>query len=57
MEAVRDRAALLRAKRAVDLASGGGLDAAYAIEIEHALLASRSEEAGRAIRTFGDTEQ
>ncbi len=48
----RPRAALVRAKRAVDLAASGPLEAALAIETEHALLAGGSAETARAITGF-----
>lgn len=53
----RPRAALVRAKRAVDLVSSGPLEAALAIETEHALLSGGSAEATRAITGFRAMEE
>jgi enoyl-CoA hydratase/carnithine racemase len=49
----RPRAALLRAKRALDLASSQGLEAAFALEIEHAIVSGRDGESHDAIAQFG----
>ena len=49
----RPRAALGRAKRALDLVGAGPLNAAFTIEIEHALLAGTSDETARSITEFG----
>lgn len=54
--ASRPAAALVRAKRAVDLAGAGPMEAALAVETEHALLAGRSTESARAITGFGRPE-
>jgi 2-(1,2-epoxy-1,2-dihydrophenyl)acetyl-CoA isomerase len=51
--ASRPRAALVRAKRAIDLATSAALETAYAIEIEQALVAGRSSETQQAIGRFG----
>lgn len=51
----RPRAAVARAKRALDLAAAGPLEAAFAVEVEHALLAGQSTQTARSINGFDPT--
>jgi 2-(1,2-epoxy-1,2-dihydrophenyl)acetyl-CoA isomerase len=48
----RPRAALARAKRAIDLATAQGLESAFALEVEHAIISGRDRESHDAISQF-----
>jgi len=51
----RPREAMGRAKRALDLVAAGPLEAAFVVEVEHALLAGRSSETAHTITGFTES--